>query len=406
MANTVDTRRIIAVTHGSIVLYAMCFWVQIGTLPYLTKQLDIDPITFGYLQTTFAAVQLMGGPIFGRFGDLKGSKSALLLAFSASILSYTILGFAQNVFMLFLSRLPSLCMHAMQGAQMVITDISDSQTRSENLGKLGISYGIGMVIGPILGGQTMKYAGEQTAAYVSALGSILALFLVYNFLPKYQKDSYQHHSDSDNVSRPISAGSTKKGIFDLNHILTLLSQNTNAKILLIVKSLSGIPIGVLHSMFSILAMNHFNLSAEINGYVLSYVGVVSMISQGLIVGRISKLGFDEWTIIKGSVFIICLGYLLLLTTVYGVITFCVALFPMVVAGAVFSTILNSMLTKSVASQDTGTMLGISMAVNSMIRIVGPTFGGIMLKKFGFPSFGILGLLFNVPLFMYMNIQRP
>lgn len=402
MANTMDITRIVVVTHSSIVLYAMCFWVQIGTLPYLTKLLDVDPITFGYLQTTFAAVQLMGGPIFGRFGDLKGSKSALLLAFSASILSYTILGLAQSVFMLFLSRLPSLLMHAMQGAQMVITDISETNTRSEKLGKLGISYGVGMVIGPILGGQTVKYAGEQAAAYVSAFGSILALSLVYMFLPKYCKDSFLHHSsNSDDINRP-----TKQSIFDLNHIIMLSSHNTQAKTLLMVKLISGIPIGVLHSMFGVLALNHFNLSAEVNGYVLSYIGIVSMISQGLIVGRISKLGLDEWTIIKGAIFIICLGYLLLLTTVYGVVTFCIALFPMVVAGAVFSTIMNSMLTKSVASQDTGTMLGISMAVNSVIRIAGPTVGGIMLEKLEFPSFGILGLLFNLPLLLYMNIRRP
>lgn len=389
--------RIIAVTHSSIVLYATCFWVQIGTLPYLTKLLGVDPITFGYLQTTFAAVQLMGGPIFGRFGDLKGSKSALLLAFAACILSYTILGLAQSVFMLFLSRLPSLCMHAMQGAQMVITDTSDTKTRSEKLGKLGISYGIGMVIGPTLGGQTVKYAGEQAAAYVSALGSMLAFFLIYMFLPKYNKDSNEKLSSSND--------NAKGSLFDLSHIIRISSHSAQARTLLMVKSISGVPIGILHSMFSVLAINHFNLSAEVNGYLLSYVGVVSMISQGLIVGRISSLGFGEWTIIKGSIFFICLSYLLLLTTVYGVLTFCVALLPMIVAGALFSTVLNGMLTKSVAPHDTGTMLGISMAVNSMIRIVGPTLGGIMLGKFGFPSFGIIGLLFNVPLLLYVNIQR-
>lgn len=70
---------------------------------------------FGYLQTTFALVQLCGGPIIGRFGDIFGSRAALVLSFAAAALSYSILGSASSVSMLFVSRFPSVFMHAMQG---------------------------------------------------------------------------------------------------------------------------------------------------------------------------------------------------------------------------------------------------------------------------------------------------
>ena len=83
---------------------------------YLSKKLGADPVVFGYLQTTFAVVQLCGGPIFGRFGDIFGSRAALVLAFAAAAMSYSILGLASTVSMLFLSRLPSVFMHAMQGS--------------------------------------------------------------------------------------------------------------------------------------------------------------------------------------------------------------------------------------------------------------------------------------------------
>ena len=82
---------------------------------YLSKKLGADPVVFGYLQTTFAVVQPCGGPIFGRFGDVFGSRAALVLSFVAAAVSYSILGFASAVSMLFLSRLPSIFMHAMQG---------------------------------------------------------------------------------------------------------------------------------------------------------------------------------------------------------------------------------------------------------------------------------------------------
>lgn len=67
------------------------------------------------------------------------------------------------------------------------------------------------------------------------------------------------------------------------------------KALLIGKSISGIRISVLHSMFGLLP---FNLSAESTGFVLSYVSIVSMLSQGINVGRITKIAFDEWNIIE------------------------------------------------------------------------------------------------------------
>lgn len=87
----------------------------ISYFKYLSKKLGADPVVFGYLQTTFAVVQLCGGPIFGRFGDIFGSRAALVLSFAAAALSYSILGLASTVSMLFLSRLPSVFMHAMQG---------------------------------------------------------------------------------------------------------------------------------------------------------------------------------------------------------------------------------------------------------------------------------------------------
>ncbi|XP_039248180.2 solute carrier family 22 member 18-like [Styela clava] len=393
------------ITHVNVSLYALCFWIQIGTLPYLTKKLDVDPITFGYLQTTFATVQLLGGPIYGRFGDLFGSKYALLLAFFAAFMSYFLLGLATTVFMVFLSRLPSVCMHAMHGAQMVVTDISDPNSRSAQLGKLGLSYGIGMVIGPIVGGLCTKYAGEQTSAFVAAAGSAVSFVLILLFLPVDTKIFSQLKKDMDkknDVPEEDESQTNKRGVFDISEIIRIAIKNPKARSLLFIKTVSGIPIGVLHSMFSVLAISHFHLSAEINGYVLSYVGVVSMISQGLIVGRITNLGYGEWSIISGSIITICISYVLLLTIVTEVLSFCIALFPMVVAGAVFTTVMSGMLTKSVEPQDTGTMLGIGMATNSLIRTVAPTIGGFLLERYGFFSFGVLGILFNAPLVLYIG----
>ena len=88
---------------------------------YLSKKLGADPTTFGQLQTVFAVTQLLGGPVFGRIGDTLGEKFALILAFSGATLSYLLMGLANSLPMLFLSRLPSVVMHTMQGINIQIT---------------------------------------------------------------------------------------------------------------------------------------------------------------------------------------------------------------------------------------------------------------------------------------------
>ncbi len=96
---------------------------------YLTKKLGVDPVVFGYLQTTFAVFQLVGGPVFGRFGDMYGGRAAMTLAFMSATLSYGLTGLAVSVPLLFLSRLPSVFMHAMQGIDTFLALIFRRITR-------------------------------------------------------------------------------------------------------------------------------------------------------------------------------------------------------------------------------------------------------------------------------------
>ena len=70
---------------------------------------------FGYIETVFAVAMLIGGPLFGRFGDLFGARAALCVAFVSSLLTYTVLAFATSIEALFLSRIFAFMMHAMHG---------------------------------------------------------------------------------------------------------------------------------------------------------------------------------------------------------------------------------------------------------------------------------------------------
>ena len=72
-------------------------------------------VTYGYLQTLFGALQLLGGPIYGRLGDMFGSRAVLMLAHSCGFFIYFLLAIASTPAMLFLARVPGIFMHGAQG---------------------------------------------------------------------------------------------------------------------------------------------------------------------------------------------------------------------------------------------------------------------------------------------------
>lgn len=386
--------------YFNAILYSSCFWVQIGVMPYLSKKLGADPVVFGYLQTTFALVQLCGGPIIGRFGDIFGSRAALVLSFAAAALTYSILGLASSVTMLFVSRLPSVFMHAMQGSQMIVTDISGKDERADALGKLGVFYAVGMVIGPSTGGLITHKYGERTAAFLSAFVSCVSIVIAYVFIPGNTKSTSKEMVTSDS-SKQSESSPQKENIFSVKKFTELL-QIPAVFFLITVKIITGIPFGIFQSMFSLVSMEYFKLEPQQNGFVMSYVGGLSIVVQGFLVGRLSKR-FSEAVLLKSSICVIALAYglLYLVTNIYQ---FCIVIIPMVVGGTTLNVITTSAITKSVLVKDTGAVLGLSMATNSLIRTVSPTLGSIMYKHYGWPSFGLLGFVVNTIVAAYLFIS--
>lgn len=70
---------------------------------------------------------------------------------------------------------------------MVMTDVSDSTERANAIGKLGVSYGMGMVVGPIVGGYVTTLRSEQFAAGVAAGLCLIAIAVVLVFVPANTK---------------------------------------------------------------------------------------------------------------------------------------------------------------------------------------------------------------------------
>ncbi|MBN3300881.1 S22AI protein, partial [Amia calva] len=351
----------------------------------------MDTLWFGYLQTTVGVIQLLGGPLFGRFADIFGARMALATSCLASVMYFLLLGFTNSVPLLFIHKLPAVFMHILPGAQMVVTDLTEPEKRTDALGKLGLCFGIGMITGSSLGGFLSTHYGESFAAFVGAGGSLLSTVLVISFIPKHTK---KQPGAQEHVDKKAKAGS----VFNLSEIARLMKFPGVAKIFA-VKITSGVPQGAFQVMFSIITMNFFQLQAAQTGYLLAYFGVVQMVIQGAVIGRMTSM-YSESNLLLLSIGVASIvGVAQALMS--NVIEFCFIVIPMMFSLCTFNVITDSMLTKSVPSSDTGTMLGLCASVQSLMRTVGPTIGGFLYQNYGVSSFGYIQLVVNTLLLVYL-----
>ena len=141
------------------------------------------------------------------------------------------------------------------GSQMVVTYLSEESDRANVLSRLGVSYGIGMVVGPSLGGYVTSNFGEQASSLLAASGSFLSIILVLLFVPSIPKQNKKRniidHSNAtnkmDNVNNKTES---KTGLIKNAKEIMKLFFIPGVGFLLVLKMICGIPIGVLQSMFS------------------------------------------------------------------------------------------------------------------------------------------------------------
>ncbi|XP_033842166.1 solute carrier family 22 member 18 [Periophthalmus magnuspinnatus] len=377
-------RKVIRVTYVIAALDITWMFMQFSVTPFLAKKLGFDTLWFGYLQTLVGVLQLIGNPLFGRFGDLFGAQAALSLSCGATIVFFLLLASAEHPAMLFIHKLPTLFMHVLPASQMVVTDLSDPDRRADSLSKLGLCFGIGMIAGSTLGGHLNTRYGEKFTACVGAVGSAFSLLLVLKFIPKTTKAPTKTNSEAE-----------KRSLFSLGEITRLLKY-PGVTPTFIVKIAAGLPSGIFQSMFLIIALDMFKLDPEQNGYLMAFFGISQMFIQGVVIGPLTAR-FKEPTLLLLSIAIsaaVGLGQAYMQTMVH----FCLTVVPMMFFLSVFNVITDSILTKSVPSSDSGTMLGLCAAVQSLLRTVGPTLGGVLYVNGGVMSIGLTQCAVNVAVF--------
>lgn len=361
------------VLYINITLYALCYMAQAPVLPYLTKSLGADAAGYGALQTVFSAVQVVGGLWSGPLVDKYGGKNLLLMSFGASAISYGLTATANSMWLLYISRIPTILQQAVLAARTIVTAASTDEERARVIGYVGVAYGVGFAVGPALGGYISQIS-LQLAAWFATAGSILSIVLIATLLP----------SDSPARKAPVAGEGKAKPSLTWNAFKEVCVQPAVPQ-LLVAKTLAGMAGAMFSSVFSLALEQKFKLNSRDNGLLLSYVGVVVIAVQALLVGPAERL-LGEWGCVRACTALLLVAFTGLVA-VEQVWQLMALLLPMSGAATLFSTVNTAQLTKAVPPQLRGTMLAVDMSLGSGVRMLAPMAAGLLLQQAGFPSLG-------------------
>ena len=363
------------------------FSLILPLLPYYAETFNASKFVTGLLIAVYALMQLIGAPILGRLSDRYGRRPILLVSVFGTFLGFLLLGIANALWILFAARiLDGITGGNLSVAQAYISDVTDAKNRAKGLGLIGAAFGVGFIIGPVTGGILSQY-GYNVPAFVAAGLAFINFILIYAWLP-----------ESLTKEKMEQLGEQKKPSVTLDALVTALKRPFTGS-LLITRFFFSLAFAIFQTIFSLYALAKFNLTARDTGFVLTYVGVLSVFVQGFLVGRLTNR-FREDHLITFAVALMAVSLLgwALAPSVFWLL---VVLTPTSISGGILNTLLSSTLTKAVAPQEIGGILGLSASVESSTRIIAPILGGALLEKVGTWSPGAFGAIVMVGVTIYV-----
>jgi DHA1 family tetracycline resistance protein-like MFS transporter len=346
------------------------FGIVIPVLPFYAEgtRFNATPRTVGLLFASYSVMQLIFSPVLGRLSDKHGRRPVLLVSIIGTGIGFLILGFATTLWMLFLGRiLDGITGGNISTAQAYIADITTKEDRAKGMGLIGAAFGMGFVFGPAIGGILSRWGVAVPFLFAAGLCFANAL-LLYFTLPETVTP--------DHPARVSAAGGR-----GLSHLIRSL-QNPRLGFVLIIYFLFIVAFSIMTTSFSLFTMFRFGYDAQHTGYLFAYVGILAVIVQGGLIGRLVKR-FGELPLVIVGAFLFA-GSLFAVPFVGPETGGLVAL---LIGGGLFSIgnslsapSLTSLASKSVGPREQGSVLGVTQSVASLARAVGPALAALLIHS--------------------------
>ncbi|MBL9188439.1 MAG: TCR/Tet family MFS transporter [Opitutaceae bacterium] len=343
----------------TVVLTVLGFGLLIPVLPELVKEFRGGDVSagshsYGWLVSIYALMQFFGAPILGALSDRFGRRRVILIALGGATLDYVAMALAPNLTLLFVARMAGgLTAGVMAAANAYVADVTPPDKRAQGFGLIGAAFGLGFIIGPLLGG-TLGAIDLRlpfwAAAGCSALNWIYGCFVLPESLRAENRRAFAWRR-----ANPIGA---------------LLALRRFPAVLGLAQAYFILTLGqmMLFSIWALYTSHRYGWDPQHVGFSLAAVGVLSAIVQAGLARRIIGALGDTRAVALGLLLSALSQLLYGLTTQGGVV------YAIIVVGAfagLAGPAIQSYITKHVPPTEQGAVQGVYSGLASLAGIPGP-----------------------------------
>lgn len=341
------------------VIDSMGIGLILPVMPALLKEVsDIalaDAALYGgVLATAFAVMQFLFGPVIGALSDRFGRRPVLLISLFVMSLDYLVMAVAGSFWLLFAGRIVGGITAATQATAMAyVADISKPEEKAARFGLVGAAFGVGFVLGPLIGGLLAEF-GTRAPFYAAALLAALNMIMGFLVLPETVTDAKR---------RPLTLRRTNPfGAF--LHV----GQTPGLGRLLLLFFLYQVAFVVYPSVWAYFTEERFGWSPGMIGLSLAAFGISIAIVQGGLISLIIRLLGERGTVIYGLAFNFCaFGAMAIVES--G--TVALLLTPLTALGAVVTPAVQGIMSRLTADDSQGELQGVLSSTAALGMIVSP-----------------------------------
>jgi len=334
------------------------FGIVIPIMPFYVGSFGAKPFTITLLFAVFAFFSFFSGPFLGALSDRIGRRPILIISIVSTAIGWLVFAGARSIAMLFAGRIiDGLAAGNIVTAQGYLVDIAkDDKERTTNLGLIGMIFGIGFILGPMIGGFLGSISHSFPFWFVGGLATLNAIS-AYSFLPETNKNRDRSRPLAWNPFAPIARALTDKR--------TISGY--------IVWSLFTMAIALMQSIMALYLFSVYGYQEFATSLVLSGMGVVIALNQGVVLKRVWLKYFSEhhlgfWALLTTAVSFLLMDSQLLVIFIIGLVI-------MSFSQSLLRVVLTSLAVAEAEPSRKGETLGVMNSLTSAGMIIGPLIAG-------------------------------
>ncbi|XP_013200177.2 major facilitator superfamily domain-containing protein 9 [Amyelois transitella] len=343
------------------------------------RKMGANHIDVGLLGSIYAGFQLGSGPLIGSLSDLKGRKKILIMTLLISGAAYTFLGLASSVVVLLIIRaMLGLFKQTQMLTRALVPDYEkNTQKHSSIYGRMAAISGVGITLGPVIGGHVMEDDPDNGFLFIAVVVGICFVLnagLVY-FLPqdRIKRTSRNRENEAKQDLVQYLYCSVKQSIVELYKVEWSIYWDV-----FLFKALVGFAMGVYYSNYQLYLKTTFELSPKYIGYVISFQGTVGSVSS-FFIGYINSFykRDHDYSLRNFHIFALLSLSLMGLILAGNVYFYVLWLVPLALGNAVGRLVTLEMILKRCDGDHRGTLIGASNSVRSLAGVVAPMTAGLI-----------------------------